>query len=205
VRPLDRPLWGRRELWVRTAPSFEHNLSRYRGLRYQPSPPDPITRAEGAWLDRLLNAANARGVAVYLQVMAASPPGYRVQFSNALADDACLGPDGQPHGQRVDRNASLASSHVVAYTTTLLTELASRYPGVAGFRLDWPEYPPYDFRSALFDFNPAALASRKQATIRPRWREVTAWAQQLSEQRQRVPVTARTRREMRCSPRDGTH
>ena len=117
-----------------------------------------MTRAEGGWLDRLLDAANARGIAVYLQVMAASPPGYRVQFSNALADDACLGPDGQPHGQRVDRNASLASSHVVAYITTLLIELASRYPGVAGFRLDWPEYPPYDFRSALFDFNPAALA-----------------------------------------------
>src|SRR3954453_15221783 len=24
VRPLDRALWGRRELWVRTAPAFEH-------------------------------------------------------------------------------------------------------------------------------------------------------------------------------------
>jgi hypothetical protein len=129
----------------------------------------------------LLNAANARGVAVYLQVMAASPPGYRVQFSNALADDACLGPDGKPHGQRVDRNASLASSHVVAYITTLLTELASRYPGVAGFRLDWPEYPPYDFRSALFDFNPAALAQVAQAGHDPAAaREVTAWAQQLT-------------------------
>ena len=141
-----------------------------------------MTRAEGGWLDRLLDAANARGVAVYLQVMAASPPGYRVQFSNALADDACLGPDGQPHGQRVDRNASLASSHVVAYITTLLTELASRYPGVAGFRLDWPEYPPYDFRSALFDFNPAALAQVAQAGHDPAAlaREVTAWAQQLT-------------------------
>ena len=183
VRPLDRPLWGRRELWVRTAPTFEHDVSRYRGLRYQPSPPDALTRAEGGWLDRLLDAASARGVAVYLQIMAASPPGYRVQFSNALADDACLGPDGQPHGQRVDRNASLASAHVVGYVTTLLTELASRYPGVAGFRLDWPEYPPYDFRSALFDFNPAALAQVAQAGHDPAVlaRDVTAWSRQLMQ------------------------
>jgi hypothetical protein len=34
----------------------------------------------------------------------------------------------------VDRNASLASPHVVAYIATLLVELAQRYPGVAGFR-----------------------------------------------------------------------
>ena len=181
VRPLDRSLWGRRELWVRTAPSFEHDASRYRGLRYQPSPADALTRAEGGWLDRLLDATSARDMAVYLQVMAASPPGYRVQFSNALADDACLGPDGRPHAQRVDRNASLASAHVVAYTTTLLVELATRYPRVAGFRLDWPEYPPYDFRSALFDFNPAALAEVERGGHDPALvaRTVEAWSRQL--------------------------
>ena len=39
VRPLDRALWGRRETWVRTAPSFVHDLTLYRGQRYQPSPP----------------------------------------------------------------------------------------------------------------------------------------------------------------------
>jgi len=181
VRPLDRPLWGRRELWVRTAPSFEHEAARYRGLRYQPSPPDALTRTEGGWLDRLLDAASARGIAIYLQVMAASPPGYRVQFSNALADDACLGPSGRPHDQRVDRNASLASPHVVAYITTLLVELAERYPRVIGFRLDWPEYPPYDFRSALFDFNPAALAEVARGGHDPALlaRDVTTWSQHL--------------------------
>jgi hypothetical protein len=181
VRPLDRPLWGCRELWVRTAPSFEHDALRYRGLRYQPSPADALTRAEGGWLDRLLDAASTRDMAVYLQVMAASPPGYRVQFSSAVADDACLGPDGRPHPQRVDRNASLASPHVVSYIATLLVELATRYPRVTGFRLDWPEYPPYDFRSALFDFNPAALSEvarggRDPASLA---RDVGAWSQEL--------------------------
>ena len=43
VRPLDRPLYGRHELWVRTAPSFADDPARYAGLRYQPSPPSPLT------------------------------------------------------------------------------------------------------------------------------------------------------------------
>jgi len=40
VRLLDRPLWGRRELFVRTAPSFAADSSLYRGLRYQPAAAD---------------------------------------------------------------------------------------------------------------------------------------------------------------------
>src|SRR6266581_179486 len=35
VRLLDRPLWGKRELLVRTAPSFVPQTQLYRGLRYQ--------------------------------------------------------------------------------------------------------------------------------------------------------------------------
>lgn len=158
VRPLDRPLFGHTELWVRTAPSFVHDRARYAGLRYQPSPPSALTTRHAGLLDRVLAAAHTRGIAVYLQVMAASPPGYRVQFSSAIALDQCLGPDLAAHVARVDKNASLASREVVAYIATLAAELAERYPTVAGLRLDWPEYPPYDFTSALFDFNPATTA-----------------------------------------------
>ena len=153
VRPLDRDLWGKRETWVRTAPSLVHDLSRYRGLRYQPSPPGALTLAQPDLIDRVVAGARARGMAVYLQVMAASPPGYRVQFSGAVDEDQCRGPDGLLHPQRVDRNASLASPHVQAYGAALLAELAERYPGVHGLRIDWPEYPPYDLRSTLFDFS----------------------------------------------------
>jgi hypothetical protein len=178
VRPLDRELWGQRELWVRTAPSLVHDRARYAGLRYQPLPPTPLTFAQHDLLDRVCAAAAVRGIAVYLQVMAASPPGYRVQFAGVDAEDQCLGPDGLVHRDRVDRNASLASPHVTAYTAALVTELAMRYPLVAGIRLDWPEYPPYDMKSALFDFNPAMLALLQQrgadpAAVRA---AVTAWA-----------------------------
>ncbi len=109
--------------------------------------------------------------------MAASPPGYRVQFSAATAEDQCLGPDGATHSARVDRNASLASSDVVAYVAALVAELAERYPSVAGFRLDWPEYPPYDLTSALFDFNRAATQRMAAAGDDPRdvARRALAW------------------------------
>ena len=178
VRPLDRELFGARELFVRTAPAFVHDKERYRGLRYQPSPPSPLTYANADLLDRVCDAAARRKIHVYMQVMAASPPGYRVQFSGAHAEDRCLLPDGRTHDARVDRNASLASAQVVEYTSALAAEVAARYPSVTGIRLDWPEYPPYDFRSALFDFNPAMISRIEHAGIDARKlaREVRAWA-----------------------------
>jgi len=181
VRPLERDLFGARELHVRTAPSFEHDFARYRDLRYQPSPPTALTHRHARLLDDLCSAAARRRIDVYLQVMAASPPGYRVQFSGASPADLCLLPDGRPHPDRVDRNASLASPHVVAYIATLVAELADRYPGVTGLRLDWPEYPPYDFRSALFDFNPALVARLAAAGHAPAAtaQAVSAWAADL--------------------------
>jgi hypothetical protein len=181
VRPLDRDLFGARELFVRTAPAFAHDFARYRGLRYQPSAPSSLTHANADLLDRVCDAAARRGIRVYFQVMAASPPGYRVQFSGAHADDRCLLPDGRPHDARVDRNASLASAHVVAYTAALVAEIAARYPMAAGIRLDWPEYPPYDLRSALFDFNPSMTARIERSGVDPRElaREAVAWADRV--------------------------
>ena len=181
VRPLHRPLFGRTELWVRTAPAFEHDLSRYAGLRYRPSPATALTHRHADLLDRVIEEAGARGIEVLLQVMAACPPGYRVQFSGVQDDDQCLRPDGTTHTARVDRNASLASPHVVAYAAALVAELADRYPGVAGFRLDWPEAPPYDFESALFDFHPSMGALMREAGRDPAEvaRNVLAWSQRL--------------------------
>lgn len=181
VRPLDRPLYGRHALWVRTAPAFEHDLSRYEGQPYQPSRATALTTRHADLIDRVIDGCGRRGIVVYLQVMAASPPGYRVQFSGARDVDECFGPDGRGHPARVDGNASLASTDVARYTATLVAELAERYPGVSGFRLDWPEYPPYDLSSALFDFNPAAqalMASRGHDPARVA-REALGWLARL--------------------------
>ena len=113
VRLLDRLLWGRRELWVRTAPSYAPDLSLYSGLRYQPARPDDLTSRDGDVVAKAVRSAKARGLQVQLQVQAAIPPGYRVQFGGPLDEDRPRLPDGSSPGERVDNNGSLASPHVL--------------------------------------------------------------------------------------------
>ncbi len=159
VRLLDRPLWGKRELWCRTAPSFAPDRARYAGLRYQPPEPDALTAREGAVVARFLSEAKARGMEAQLQVQAAIPPGYRVQFGADQGDDELLLPDGGALRRRVDRNASLASPHVRDYLAALLEDLAAAYPMVDAIRIDWPEHPPYTLEAAFTDFSPHARAA----------------------------------------------
>ena len=158
VRLLDRKLWGRRELWVETAPSFAADLSLYEGLAYQPAAPTELTREEGRLVAGFIGEAKRRGMQVHLQVQSAIPPGYRVQFGGPGGDDEPLLPDGSRLDQRVDRNGSLASPEVRAYACALLEDLSNAYPDIDAIRLDWPEYPPYSLDALFFDFSGHAMA-----------------------------------------------
>jgi len=159
VRLLDRPLWGKRELTVRTAPSFTPDKSLYAGLRYQPSEPDALTDREGRRIEEFIATAKQRRMQVYMQVQSAIPPGYKVQFGGAVAEDRPLLPNGSEHEGRVDKNASLASPHIKDYGCALLRDLVQAYPNLDGLRVDWPEYPPYAFDSLFFDFSLHAKAA----------------------------------------------
>jgi hypothetical protein len=153
VRLLDRPLWGKRELWVRTAPSWEPDRTHYNGLRYQPASPTELTRQQGQVVADFISTARERGLKVYFQVMAASPPGYRVQFGGPSEDDTPRLPDGRLPGTRVDNNGSLASGQIVGYEHALIRDLLSAYRDIDGIRFDWPEYPPYLLDSVFLDFS----------------------------------------------------
>lgn len=157
VRLLDRPLWGKRALHVRTAPSFRPDFSLYRGLAYQPPQPDALTERDGAQVGIFIQAAKARGLKVYLQIQAACPPGYRVQFGGPSPSDRPRLPDGGLRQGGVDNNASLGSAAVIEYGCALLHDLVRAYPEIDGIRLDWPEYPPYDVDSLFFDFSEHAM------------------------------------------------
>lgn len=159
VRLLDRPLWGKRELRCITAPGYEPDRLLYQGLAYQPSEPTELTRREGPKVAAFLEAAKARGFDVQLQVQAAIPPGYRVQFGGPLEADMPRLPDGSLHVDRVDKNGSLASPAIVDYTTTLIRDVAAAYPMIDALRIDWPEYPPYDFKAWFFDFSDHAVTA----------------------------------------------
>ena len=157
VRLLDRPLWGKRELRCITAPGYEPDRLLYQGLAYQPSEASGLTRREGPKVAAFLEAAKARGFDVQLQIQAAIPPGYRVQFGGPLEADMPRLPDGSIHDNRVDKNGSLASPAIVDYTTALIRDVAAAYPMIDALRIDWPEYPPYDFKAWFFDFSDHAI------------------------------------------------
>lgn len=159
VRLLDRDLFGKRELTVRTSPSFVPDKSLYAGLRYQPSEPDALTERESHKISQFIDQTKARGMQAYMQVQSAIPPGYKVQFGGAIPEDRALLPNGSEHEGRVDKNASLASPHITDYGCALLRDLIQAYPNLDGLRVDWPEYPPYDFDSLFFDFSGHAEAA----------------------------------------------
>jgi hypothetical protein len=153
-RLLDRPLWGKREVYMMTAPSFTPTQTLYRNTPYQPPAANPLSTAEGPVVGAFLQRAKQRGLNTWLQIMAAIPPCYRVQFGGPLVNDQPLLPDGTPLTGRVDNNATLASSDVRSYLRALITDLCRYYPEADGLKFDWPEYPPYHFESLLLDFNP---------------------------------------------------
>ena len=154
ARLLDRPLWGRSELWMETAPSFSPTADYYRESLYQPDPATDLTREAGHMVGDFLSAARERNMTTYLQVMAAIPPGYRVQFGQPRDEDQPLLPNGKPVPDRVDRNSSLAAGNTRAYMDGLIRDLCMAYPQCDGLKFDWPEYPPYHFLSLLADYNP---------------------------------------------------
>ena len=162
VRLLDRELWGRRELFVRTAPSFTPDKSLYAGLKYQPAEPKELSRRDGHIIRDAIRGAQARHIQVYLQVQSAIPPGYRVQFGGPDEADSPRLPDGRIPPRRVAKNGSLASQPIADYTRALLRDLCRAYPEVDAIRVDWPEYPPYVLDDVSLDVSqPARVAAAK--------------------------------------------
>lgn len=182
ARLLDRPLWGKREVWVTAAPSFVPNLDLYKGLRYQPQSPTSLTHREGNVIDTFIEAAHKRGIKVFFQVQAAIPPGYRVQFGGPEEDDKPCLPDGSNPQKTLDNNGSLASPHILDYGEAMIRDLLIHYPEIDGIRTDWPEFPPYFFESIFLDFGSyaEAFASQKGFSFETMKREAQAMFDHLT-------------------------
>jgi hypothetical protein len=181
VRLLDRPLWGKRELFVRTAPSFAHSFKLFDGLRYQPAQASELTRQHGVLIKDFIREAQMRKVKVYFQVQAAIPPGYRVQFGGPKPEDAPRLPDGRIPPRRLANNGSLGSAEVQRYLSALIRDMFKNYPEIDGIRIDWPEYPPYFLDDLFLDFSEHAeeMASRVGLDFKVARTSATEWYRRL--------------------------
>lgn len=159
VRLLDRPLWGKRELFTTSSPSFTPNLDLYKGLPYQPSAPDDLTRSQGRIVRDFLRAAKSAGLKTYFQIQAVIPPDYIVTSGGPVDEDKPRLPDGSVPKRRVGNTGSLASPGIRRYTEALIADLCAQYPEIDGIRVDWPEYPQYTLDDAFLDFSSPAKAA----------------------------------------------
>ncbi len=146
-RLFDRPLFGKRALWVQSEVSYQPDPSLYASSAYSPRQPGPLTEAHGELIGEFIQAARGRGLDVFLQVPAARPSGLRDEDRPRL-------PGGEiPPGRMAD-TASLASPAVRAWNRSHTVDLLRAYPDVTGFRIDWPEYPCYTWGEVFQDFGP---------------------------------------------------
>ena len=146
-RLFDRPLWGRRSLWVRSGASYEPNASFYQDTPYSPRRANDLTAEHGHIIGDFERGARAAGLEIYLQVGAAQPSGL-------MEEDVPRLPNGSLPQNRMANTASLASPSVRSYVRAYVRDLLEAYPDVTGFRPDWPEYPCYKLDEAFQDFGP---------------------------------------------------
>ena len=162
VRLLDRPLWGKRELYTSSSPSFVPNLALYKGLKYQPSAPDDLTRSQGRIVRDFVLASKKAGLKVFFQIQSVIPPDYIVTSGGPTEEDKPRLPDGSVPKRRVGNTGSLASMEIRRYTEALITDLCQQYPEIDGIRMDWPEYPQYTLDDQFLDFGaPAEVAAKR--------------------------------------------
>jgi hypothetical protein len=145
-RIFDRPLFGKKLLWVTGAPSYHPREDFYANTSYKPRKANELTVTHGHLIEDFINAALKRGMEVYFQVNGATPSGIKEEDRPQL-----------PNGKRPQLMAEtgcLASPAIRAYNRAYVKDLLKRYPQITGFRPDWPEYPCYKLDEAFQDFNP---------------------------------------------------
>jgi len=153
VRKIDRPLWGRRALYLHTGPSFSHDSKLYEGMKYAPEAPNDLTRKHGDVIHRFLEEANKRGLKTYIQTSPSRLPTLRdgIAESERLDDTPRL-PHGKLPANRMVNFASLASPAVIDFMAAETADIVAEYPEADGLLLDRMEQSFYTFDDAFVDY-----------------------------------------------------
>lgn len=146
-RRFDRPLFGKRALWLRSAVSFRPRSEFYRDVPYGPRRANDLTERHGPRIAEFVAEAARRGMRIAVQLGAAQPTGLRDEDRPRLPDESLP-------GHRLADTACLASAAVRAYNRAYLRDVLTEYPQVHELRIDWPEFPCYTLPEAFQGFGP---------------------------------------------------
>jgi hypothetical protein len=148
VRVLDRPLWGKRELYVKRYPVHDGDPQLWSDLPWNP-PAAPPESMRTDYPRLAIDAARERGFRVYAQLTPYGLPG-----SIGGQDSLASGQDHR-HDLRPRRLVGGPSTDAIAMIGCLnkpvvrqlgrvrVQEVLRHYGDVDGLSLDWVEYPTY--------------------------------------------------------------
>jgi len=97
-RLLERKLWDKEALWLRSGPGHHANFDLFKELIYQPRQPNDLTESDGPIISKFIQQAKERGLKVYIQTSGQAPPGLRAEDIPRL-----------PNGNLPDRMAATGS------------------------------------------------------------------------------------------------
>ncbi len=157
-RIIDRPLWGKREQFLRVGPAFEHNRSLYTACEiYEPPRPNDLTSKQGHVVSEFISEAKRRGMRTFMQMSPSGRPPVREGLStDQLDSEVPLLPNGRPPGERMVNFPPLASPELQAYNSAMVRDILNAYPDLDGLLLDRMEQSVYSFDDAFIDFGPHA-------------------------------------------------
>ena len=136
-RVVARPVWGKCELDLETAPAYEPNLDLYQASIYRPGKTEGYTQEDRDIPARMIEEAKKRDMQAYLHIAPFLPPGVQAQDQPVRIDGSV------PQAPQVSMSASMNSANAQAYGLALIEDVAKAYPNIDGLSLDWVEYGAY--------------------------------------------------------------
>lgn len=148
ARLLDRPLWGRRELYLKSYLPHEPDPATWAGVDY-PAPPVAPPALRRDVVREIVDGARARGLGVQIQVspytLPGAPGGQTVGggHGQGVVADRPRRLDGSTAERIVAGHGCLNNPRVRRLGVARLRETLRHYGDVDGIFLDWAEYTCY--------------------------------------------------------------
>ena len=155
-RVFDRPVWGKRELYLESFRSQQPNLSWYADTSYKPKwekiPPD----LDSSLPNQIYESARSRNWKVYISVTPLALPDLK-------AEDKMKWINGQnpDPNRRVANQGCPSSPNVKAWAIASVLDEISQQPTPDGVCLDWVEYTTYLVEDHFSCFSPYSQAHMK--------------------------------------------